>query len=251
MHTSAWLPFAGLPVLTGAGILMAQAEPGTWSALPRPVLWRIAGDALLVNAAIVVIGAPLCGVAMVSRRAGEERRRPARSLPSVALTLGALAAVYVGASAAVTLTGFGVSSPAPRFVAASHLTLFTAAMALAALGAWTARAFRDPLDAAAVSTGVALAASFGILLAGPHVQVWSHGLVNAALLASPVVATASAANIDIARTDLLYQLSPLSGRRFDYPLWHIASGLYAATAALCFGGMTWTAGRTRPFSAKG
>ena len=251
MHTSAWLPFAGLPVLTGAGILMAHAEPGTWSALPRPVLWRIAGDALLVNAAIVVIGAPLCGVAVASQRAGEALRRRIQSLPMVALALSALVAVYVSASAAVTLAGFGLSSPAPRLVAASHLTLFAGALALAALGAWAARAFRDPLDAAAFSAGLAIMVSFGVLLAGPLVQEWSHGLVNAALLASPVVATASAANIDIARTDLVYQLSPLSGRRFDYPLWHVAFGLYAATAALCFGGMKWSAGRTRPLPVKG
>lgn len=238
MHTTGWLLVAGLPVITGIALLTLEADPGSWVALTRPARWRVAADVLVVNAALVVIAAPLCGIAAASRSRPDREPAGARDAWRIARQLGALVGVFVAASAVVTTAGFGTTPLALELVAASHATLGAAALALAALGALGARLFRDPLDAVAGSAALALAASFGILLAGPLVQDLSYGLTNAALLASPMAAIPAAAQIDILRTDLLYQISPLAHRRFDYPLWYHASGLYLAVAVLCFAGAT-------------
>ena len=61
-----------------------------------------------------------------------------------------------------------------------------------------------------------------------------HPAINAALAASPLVATASAASFDLLRTDVLYRLSPIAHVRFDYPDWPASVTLYLLLAAAGF-----------------
>src|SRR4029434_6191515 len=105
-------------------------------------------------------------------------------------------------------------------------TVGTIGFALAALGVWCGSVWRDPLDAAACSVGIAMLAAFGIFAAGPLAANLPTPVVNAALIASPIVSAASAADVDIFRTDLLYRISPLAHGRFDYPAWFTPLAAY-------------------------
>jgi hypothetical protein len=162
----------------------------------------------ILEAAVLVVAAPLCGVALATRRFRG------------GMAAAALFALLLAASAAWTLTSWGRSPDALRAVLLSHATLAVTGLALAALGGWFGSTFRDPLDAAALSAGAALVAALGLFAAGPLVADLPTGIVNAALSASPIVATASAADVDLLRTDLLYRVSPLAHRRFEYPRWY-------------------------------
>jgi hypothetical protein len=162
----------------------------------------------ILEAAVLVVTAPLCGVALATRRFRGS------------MAAAALFALLLAVSAAWTLTSWGRSPDALRAVLVSHATLAVTGLALAALGGWFGSTFRDPLDAAAFSAGAALVAALGLFAAGPLVADLPTGIVNAALSASPIVATASAADVDLLRTDLLYRVSPLAHRRFEYPRWY-------------------------------
>lgn len=234
MHVPRWLPVAGLPVLTGAALLWLDASPGHWVGLTRAALWRVAADALLINASVLVIAAPMLGVLAGSRLMASSVAGPRSAAWTIARRLGVPVGVFVGGSAAVTVAGFGTTSSALSLVGTSHATLAAAALALAAMGALCGRRFRDPLDAVACSAFAAGLVSFGVLLAGPLVQHLPDAVINVALLASPLVATAAGAQIDILRTETFYQLSPIAHRRFDYPAWHVAAATYLIVTMLCF-----------------
>jgi hypothetical protein len=126
-----------------------------------------------------------------------------------------------------------------RTIAVAHTTLTAAAIAFATLGALCARLCRDVLDAAAVSTVLALAVSFALLLAGDLAGQLPIGIVDAGLVASPFVAVASAANIDILRDDTWYRLSPIAHRSFNYPVWYEAVGSYAIVSLGCAAAFIW------------
>jgi hypothetical protein len=162
----------------------------------------------ILEAAILVVAAPLCGVALASRRFRDSRRAAA------------LFVTLLAASAAGTLAIGGWSRDALPGVLLSHATLVVTGLALAALGGWLGSTFRDPLDAAALSTGVALVAALGLFALGPLGSDLSTGIVNAALSASPIVSVAWAADVDLLRIDLLYRISPLAHRQFTYPVWY-------------------------------
>jgi hypothetical protein len=180
---------------------------------------------LIVEAALSAVLAPLAGVATwLPRR--------------VAFACGAACAVIVISLA----TAIGATTADVRSLAAAQLTVTVGALALAGVGAACAALLRDVLDAAACAVSIGLVATFGILAAGPRVGDLPTPLVNAALLASPVVASASAANVDILRGDILYQLSPIAHPRFEYPSWYGASALFTGVAAA---GFTLAAARTR------
>ncbi len=232
MHLPTWVPVASLPVVTGVGLLWFEAPAGNWFALTRPALWRVAADALLVNVAIVVLAAPIVGAVVGAGLARTEASRG--SVWAVARRLGWLVSMFVGASAAVTAAGFGVTFPALALVAASHATLGAAALALASMGVLCRQQLRDPLDAVACGTLLAGLVSFGVLLAGPLIQDLPYGITNVALVASPVVATAASAQIDILRSETFYQISSIAHRRFDYPAWEVATGVYLIATVLCF-----------------
>lgn len=162
----------------------------------------------ILEAAILVVAAPLCGVALALRRFRDGRRAASWF---VALLV---------ASAAGTLAVGGWSPDAVRGVLLSHATLGVTGLALAALGAWLGSTFHDPLDAAAFSTGAALVAALGLFALGPLGSDLSTGIVNAALSASPIVSVAWATNVDLLRIELLYRISPLAHRQFEYPVWY-------------------------------
>lgn len=228
MSKAAWLSAPGLPALVCLGVLCAVTGLRNWSALPRPVLVGAFADVLLMNTALAIVAAPLAGVAAAGRTASAGR---------VAQRLVTLVLLFIGVSAALSVVGWGASSGALRAIAASHITLATGAMALASLGALLQRLFRDPLDAAASGLALALLITVGILLAGPAVTDAPRRLVDGALLASPLVTTAAAADIDILRNDVLYRVSPLAHVQTRYPEWYLATGVYLLFTALCLTGV--------------
>lgn len=239
-----WLLAGGAPVLTGVGVLIAEADRGAWFTLPHAVLRQIGADAFILDAALLVVVAPLAGVAMTSRWLQSTgggvswwSRTSMRNAWTALSPLGIAIALFIAVSGVVALAGWGARREALQVIAVSHVTLGAAALALAALGAFCASAFRDTLDAAACSLAVALSISWGALVAGPPVGDLPLSVLNAALLASPIVATASAANIDIFRSGTLYQLSPVAHGRFDYPMWYFASAWYLVIAVACFAGL--------------
>ena len=83
-----------------------------------------------------------------------------------------------------------------------------------------------------------------MLLAGPLIDALPARIVDAALLASPLVSVAAAANIDLFRTELLYQLSPLASLGFGYPSWVTACLVYLVAGTIGFSGMARAIART-------
>ena len=86
------------------------------------------------------------------------------------------------------------------------------------------------------SVGSALLAAFGIFAAGPLAANLPTPVVNAALMASPIVSAASAADVDLLRTDLLYRISPLAHGRFDYPSWFAPLAVYGTLLLISLAG---------------
>jgi hypothetical protein len=91
--------------------------------------------------------------------------------------------------------------------------------------------FADVLDAVACSVATSLIVGFGVFVIGPAASELPTRLLNLMLVANPLIATASAANVDLFRGELLYQLSPIAHREFDYPAWYVAATLYCVVAA--------------------
>jgi hypothetical protein len=231
-----WAAAAGVPVLSWAGSVYMGLEPGDWLVPPPALLRGLVADTLLLNAAAAIVGAPLIGVA-----AGAAWRRPATTsgLGALVLPLAAAAGLFAATSAVVAALALGIDTATLAFITTAHLTLAAVTLALAALGAVFGAARLDPLDAAACSLIVALAAAGGVLLLGAPVADAPRPLVDAALLASPFVAVASAAHVDILRMDLLYQISPLAHLTIEYPAWHTAALWHLAAAAAGFVSLTW------------
>ena len=230
-------------------------------------------NTFILEIAVLIVAAPLGGVAMMSRRwppaarggaRGGTQEGTLRSGCLIAARLAVPSTIVAGVSAVVALAANGgvpgavlgavhragqtpfADAIAP--VAISHATLWAATMALAAMGALCATCVADPLDAAAGAVTLALAVSAGVLVAGPAIVDAPLGAIDAALLASPLVATASAANLDLLRGDVLYHLSPLAHGRFDYPAWWTASVCYAGFALLCIAAATLNLDRRHHFS---
>jgi hypothetical protein len=172
-------------------------------------------------AAVVVIG-PLAGVALAGR--------DFRPLRLAAIVFALLGGVSMSAAILVARVPWPIAM-------ATHLTLAAAAIALAGLGAWCGSTFRDPLDAAACSVTAALIATCGLFFLGSLSADLPTPVVNAALLANPIVAVASAANIDLLRFEFLYQISPIAHRRFDYPAWHLAVAFFALVSLMAAAGV--------------
>jgi hypothetical protein len=114
---------------------------------------------------------------------------------------------------------------------AALTTLTTALAALLAAG-WVCReAFPDPLDRIAVTAVAAAAALFGVFALGDLTAGMPAALLNLLLLLNPIVAVASAANVDLFHTPWLYSVSPIAHREFQYPAWQAAAALYGCAAA--------------------
>ena len=219
MHLS--LAAARLPLLPGlASIATAIDEAG--SGVTAGLVRDVTPDALLYAAVCVVVAAPLAGVAFPSARR---------------LTIAT--GIFCAASAALTAARLGVDAEGLRFVATSHAVLASATLALAALGAWLGTRLRDPLDAAAVSLTVAGTAAYGVLVAGATVGELPAPVLEAALLASPVMTVATAAHVDLVRSDIWYQISPLAHVQLEYPAWTTVCGAYLLAGGAGFFATMW------------
>ena len=241
-----WLAAAGVPVIAHAASVVVNVEPSSWGAMPPALRHALAPDALLYVAGAALVAAPIAGVSLAAR----SRLAPGAGGSSwrvAALLLGAVL-LFTAVSAAVTFGWAAGRHDALVFVVRSHVTLSAVALALAAWGALCGTVFRDPLDAAAVSLGLAILAAVGLLLGGASVADLPRPVVGVALAASPIVAVAAAAHIDIVRMDLLYQISPLAHMQMEYPAWHSASGGYLAVALTCFLAFTWSCRTWSPAS---
>ena len=84
---------------------------------------------------------------------------------------------------------------------------------------------------------------------GPLVAALPLRVVDAALVLSPISASASAARMDIFHGPLLYAISPLAHMTVDAPAWPTAAAAYLVMAAACvaLAGLNFTrAGRATP-----
>jgi hypothetical protein len=70
--------------------------------------------------------------------------------------------------------------------------------------------------------------------------------LKAALLASPVMSIATAAQVDLVRSDIWYQISPLAHVQVEYPTWGAVCLTYLAAGCTALLGMAWTSGHGRP-----
>ena len=232
-HSRRLLVAAALaPLLTHLMALGASVEPGAWLTVAAPVRWSLAPDAVLFTAVFAIVFGPIVG-AVVSNAGG----RPA--------TLAAAATSFTVVSALLTLAWRFDQTGAVNYALRSHVPLLAVALALSAWGAVCGAWLRNPLDAAGVSLLAALVASGGLLVGGAAVGDLPRPLIAAGLAANPLVAVAIAAHIDIFRTDVLYQISPLAHMQIDYPTWPGTTAAFVAVAAMCWGTLS-LAGRRTP-----
>lgn len=217
-----YLAAALLPLVPGIASIAAALRPAEWAGLTASLVRNVTPDALLYSAVCVVVAAPIAGVAVSSNR---------RLLTATA--------VFCATSAALTLARLGLDADTLPFVAISHAVLASATLALAGLGAWLGSVLRDPLDAAAIAVTVALTAAYGVLVAGAAVGEMSPPMLKAALLASPVMSVATAAHVDLVRTDIWYQISPLAHVHLEYPAWTTVCGSYLAAGGAAFFATMW------------
>jgi hypothetical protein len=240
---SRWLSVVVVPVASGAAAIAVDsrfAGLDRWSAVMRG---QFGSRVFLIEAAFVVIGAPLAGVFSVRRRSADA----ASVLPAQAagllfrawrLARPLLAGVtMLAATSAVTTLAVGPTIE-PVTLATSHAVFWAAALALAALGAVCASVLPEALDAAACALGIALIVGLGLFAFGPVLDAIPRRLLGVALVGNPIVASAAAANIDIFRTEPLYRLSPLAHIQIDYPtpattfIWYVvvAAALFVGSA---------------------
>ena len=231
---------AVLPLLASAASVFVHIDPSGWFSMADSQRRAAAADALLYIAGTAVIAAPLAGVAVGARKRGPFLSAEEPSALAAVWPLFIAVALFVASSAALTVVGFGIAGEDGwRFVATSHATLAAVSLALCTFGALCGGTFRDPLDAVACSLLIVFFATAGLLVAGASVADAPRQLIDFALTASPLVAIASAAHIDIVRMGVPYQISPLAHLQIDYPTWYTASGYYLAVAGVCFVGLTW------------
>ena len=223
-----YLAAALLPFLPGAASIAAAA--GGWAGVTASIVSASTPNALLYSAACAVVAAPLAGVAVAVR---------ARGALEITRQIGILTGIFCAVSAVLTAARLGTEPGAIEFVATSHAVLASATLALAALGALLGSFFRDPLDAAAIGVGLAVTAAFGVLVAGAPVAEMPAPLLKAALLVSPVMTVATAAHVDLVRSDLWYQVSPLAHIRLEYPDWITVCGTYLLAGCAGFFATAW------------
>ncbi len=230
-----WLWAALLPPLVDVALLALDGRGRLWFGLTPSATGQLAAYRLIVEAALVVVVAPLLGVHVATRRS---RASVGSGNGAVLAVLVTSAAVLAASSALLTAAVAGSAFGPIESNLVSHATLWAGAVALGAFGALCAAALRDPLDAGLLAVCATLAVSAGVIVAGPAVAAAPMRAINGALLASPLVATAAAASIDIFRTPALYRLSPIAHLDFQYPVWEQAFALYCGAALVCFVLMT-------------
>ncbi len=234
------LSAVGIPVVVFGSILYNRAGTVIWTGVPRPVVTGVVFDALLANILLLIVAAPIAAVACATRarlRVGTDGAQdPHGGRLEFLAWIAAFVAGFVLSSAAVSYAGWYAPGEAGRAIVRSHLTLAAAGLALSGIAAWCGVSLRHPLDAVACSLGMSLFATGAILLGGPWLADAPQPFVAAGLLASPLVTTTAAAGLDVLRTDVLYQVSPLAHVRLSYPAWQAAAGMYLLVALAGFGG---------------
>lgn len=193
------------------------ASSGT-GALAVPAGMRtLSSDAFLLEAGLAIVFGPIAGAALGPRRA------------TLAVMTGSFAITSLGAALAA-----GAIAGLPATLAVrGHIGLAVVAAALVTLGALIASRTSDPLDAAALALALSVTASLALLAGGPATAELSERAIDAGLLANPLIAITSAGEMDLLRSDVLYQLAPISHRRFTYPSWQMTTAAYGALAAVC------------------
>ena len=161
-------------------------------------------NVLLIEAIITIAVAPVIGLAVRSLR-----------------VQAALLVVF-------TVLSSVIHSPA------AGITVGTGAFALAGLGAWCRAVCADRLDGIGVGVLAALSIGFGVFAAGALTADLPTPFLNMLLIANPIVATASAAGVDIFRGAVLYELSPIAHREFQYPEWQSSALIYICVAVATF-----------------
>jgi hypothetical protein len=212
-----YLLSALLPLVPATISVVAAIELGGWSGITASLVRAVTPDALLYSAVCVVVAAPIAGVGVRSAR-----------------RLAVATAVFCAVSAGLTVARLGASAEAVRFAASSHAVLASATLALAGLGALLGTLLRDALDAAALAVGIAAIAAYGVLVAGGPVGELPGPVLTAALLASPVMSVASAAHVDLVRSDIWYQISPLAHIQVEYPSWGTICAAYLLAGCTAF-----------------
>ncbi len=221
-----------LPLVAAIASIVTILEPSAWFSPSEG--WRgLAPVGILFSTATLLVAAPLTGLAVAVRT----RRLAPGAWAATRITCGTLlmgAAAWTAAAAGLTAVlaaaaGEGVSTP----LLAAHAVQGAAALALAFMGALTATWFNEPLDAGAFSLTVVAVGSVGILVAGTLVELLPETLVEWAVAASPLLAVSSAAHIDVMRSDVVYQISPLAHVQVPVPGWPAAIAVYVLVAAAC------------------
>lgn len=202
----------------------------------------------LAETATILVGAPLLTLAAFSRPArracvrarlasGERPvaivwRRLCGALPRAAGFV-ALATLVLGGAAVLAARG-----PAPGAVIAAQLMLLAVAFGLASLGLVCSALFADVHDAAAVAYATLAVVLSAMLVAGPYIARAPDAAhaIRAVLVVNPLVGVASILEFDAMRGELLYRISPIGQRRFEYPAWYTIAALYLAAAVVCAGG---------------
>jgi len=191
----------------------------------------VATDALVFEAILVTIAAPVAGAAIAASADG--------SVGATLRRLTVVLAVFIGTSFLFGWIASRAGALDAIVLLQSRVALASIALALASVGALCAALFADVLDAAGAALLAALVAAAGLIGSGPPSADLTERVINAGLLASPVIAATSAARIDLLRSATLYQLSPIAHRRFEYPDWVSVTAAYLLVAGCSLLAMAW------------
>jgi hypothetical protein len=181
---------------------------------------------LTADVAAAVLTCPVVAIAASTRR-------------SVAQAVVA-AAIWISVSIGL-VAGAGLDL---RSVLVAHLVLVSAALASAGIGRAMRAVLVDSLDAIALALCLSLGASIGLFAMGRFAAELPPAALNGMLAANPLVATMSAARIDIFHNDLLYRVSPVAHLLFDYPSWQVSTALFVIVASASFAIARWSPRRT-------
>lgn len=221
-----------LPLIATVAAVVTILDPPDWLS-PSPAWSGLAPVALLYSTGLLIAAAPLLGVAF----AGRGLQAGARSWPAarrIVAMLSVGAGAFAGSAAVWTtaldfLAGEGVSTP----LLTGHLVQGAVFLAVALGSAMLACRLANPLDAAGWSVALTWLASFGMLGAGTMVERLPRPLADWALGAGPLMAVATAGQIDVLRFDVVYQISPLAHVQVLLPSWPMVVAAYLLVSAAC------------------
>ena len=242
LGAACWLLSVVALTLAAWAAVLVTRKAWPLGAAPHQTRSQVSAEALLLESLLVVVAAPLAGVAFALQGLDADHlvHHNARghsafgSTCRIAVPLAAGSVTLAMTSAIAAWVVLGESADSHWAIVRSHVALGLVSLAVAAVGSFSASLAADPLDAAAWALLLSVLSAVGVLAAGPGIAEVPTSAINAALQASPVVAIASAADFDLLRTDLVYRVSPLAHLRTDYPTWLGTSALYGGLALALF-----------------